>query len=296
MPRISRKETEHFDPSIQYRAKWLSAFEMLNLHGILTMDAMFRLQDEYKCLGSFRSAAKQMRDGGYIFIHPTYNEIAGKQNGKYLYSLSNRGKEALQNNRLYEKTIWPSGNDLKHQYLISAITSSIHIFAKEAGVEYIPGHRILAKNDTTLYCKEAGFTPDQLIGLKFGDVWRIHPIEAEMSYIDSRSNFNDPRYQHKSTSVYKKKLKHYDKYILDGIYKEHLGVNTGAVALFFFTAPGAMDKFNEVNANTLEHRPHIASQTIDGFLPEFKPQLPYDYLYDTPYWRSGCDDLLINTP
>lgn len=288
------------DYSIPWTPSSIAWFDFLNIHGLASSRFLHRFTKHSRAnVKSVLNTLTRMWKGDYIGKPDWQYNPRTSANSYHIYHLTERGKFALENDGTWVDAIRPSGTDPIHRYGIAAVTGSIHIMAHEQGVEFIPGHEQLDKAKTILRCKEANLTPDQLFALVYPDGTGRHvAVEFERSYADPNSIHHNPRVQNKSTKVYEDKIEKYIEYIGNGLYKKHLDTDGGIVVLFVFASRVAEEKFHKVLRKKFGDKQcrYILTQTVDGFLPIFKPQEVYEQLFDGPWRRHGCEAMYINTP
>lgn len=288
--------TDREDYSIVPTKRAMEWFHYLNLHGLLNTDALYEFTKE---MGVDRKKAaaslKRMRDGAFIGLNEAQRMTDRAMYNRYVYHLRERGQYELEKYGYYEEdAIQPSGNDWRHQYGIASVTSAIHLGAKKAGVEYIPGHELLKDAEASLAYE--GLIPDQLFALDYGGKWRIYAVEFDRSYDYNDHETKKARRQYKSGQKFAEKIAKYTKYIGEGKYKDHLNVDTGMQVLFVFDCVGGQMKFLRELEKQHQRNTYILMQTVDGFVPKFKPMPPYYHLFDGPWERLGCEDFFINQP
>lgn len=215
------------DKSIKYSKLGLDAFEFLNLHQHANSDY---LAEYLGCNAAYaRRLLLRMRRGGYLWLPQYQRESESPQYNRYIYRLSERGTEALINERRYEDTITVSQNS-RHDYGVACVTGSIHLECRKAGITYVPGHQLLARADTTLSYDIGKKTlrPDQLFAIDYGDKRRVFAVEFDRG---------TERYASKTRSKhYGTAIDDYRAYVGEGRYKDHLKLaQAGMLVLFVFS-------------------------------------------------------------
>lgn len=273
------------DYSIKYTPRALQWFEFLNLHGCLNtayLDAWTK--PTHKATKSSLEALLRMRTGEYLTLPDAQRDTDRAIYNRFVYQLAERGRFALEHEGRYVEAIRPSGMFL-HQYLTAAVTASIHLACRDAGYTFIPGHELLQDAETTLYYEPLKLSPDQLFAIDYGDKWRLYTVEVDRG--------TEPGVSKSNRKSYKQSIDKYTEYIQGGKYKDHLKVDTGMVCLYVFTSPVRERLFQDKIDGKCGY---ILTQSVDGFIPNFKPLPPYTHLFTDGWHRKNMSDFLINTP
>lgn len=277
-----------FNPSITYNERSLRWFELLNLHGQLNSEYLHQFTKHlYKDPGKAREALRRMVEGGYITKPGQQRSNIRATSSFYIYQLTERGKDALMQENRYVETIQPSGQ-WAHQYMTSCVTASIHLAAQHAGFEFIPGHVILEKGETTLAANIDGkrLIPDQLFAIDYGEGTRFFCVEVDRG--------TEPGTSRANRKSYEKSIEDYMKFIEGGLYKKHYGITSQMKVLYVFRSRGDEMRFHQVCQQKFGKCHHILTQTIDGFFPVVQPDKPHSHLFTEPWNRAGMTEFSIN--
>ena len=283
------------DHSIAYSERVLPLFEFLNLHGLANTAYISEyLKDVYRPTG-LNGVVLRMLLGDYIGTPAAQRECDRAIYNRYVYDLVERGEFALRHEGQFAHTIKPSGY-FEHQYLTATITASIHLGCVAAGLTYIPGHEIieaagleLTRHRNVPSCPKTKLKPDQLFGIEYPDgTWRVFLVEADRG--------TEPGQSTSRRKSYRSNIETYKRYVEDGLYKSHLGVDTGVCVLYVFTSPAYEELFHDqleaIHGKT--GCTYILTQSVEGFIPKFKPLEPYTYLFTGAWRRHGKAARFIN--
>lgn len=280
------------DTSIKFQKDFNRAVNLLyfiHLHGYANSKYLYEWDGggNRNC----RGLLYKLRKAGYVYLPKFQEETVGYQGHNYIYALTDLGHDMLINARKHEEVI-SVARDGKHDYGVACITGSIHLACKKAGIEYVPGHVLLERADTPLSYDLGKKTlrADQLFAIDYGDKRTIFSVEFDRG--------TEPGTTKKNRKAYTSTIEDYDRYIRGGLFKDHLKVkNTGMMCLYVFSNYASELKFHRVLAKKYDKCGWIATQSIEGYVPIFKPYPPAHHLFDESWNRHGYSDTFtIHTP
>lgn len=208
---------------------------------------------------------QKLRASGYIFCPRQQRATEHANFNPYIYDLTPKARQWLQDNALDENTVRPTGHWV-HQYMVSCITSSIDIGLRGKGLTYIPAHKILERSGATLSTKfgRKKLTPDQLFGIDYGGLYRFFCVEADRG--------TEPKDSKSARKSYRSTIEDYARFIGDKHYKQHYGLTAGILLLYVFSSKANECRFLETVEKLLGRRSsYILTQTIPGFHGYMRP-------------------------
>jgi hypothetical protein len=206
-------------------------------------------------------------------------------NKKAVYALTPAGIKWLKQAELHEDTIRPSG-PFVHQLMISTVTASIELAAKKKGIEFIPGHVILERANTTLghMVGKSKLIPDQLFALKY-------PNEMFRSFILECDRGTEPITTNTVRKSYQRNLEQYKMFVGQKQYQKFYGLKSGLKVLNVMNNPTRMAAYMSL----IDFKCHyMLFQTIDNFGAVFTPPPLMPQLLKEPWERVGYDPLNIS--
>jgi hypothetical protein len=217
-------------------------------------------------------------------------ETLDPRNNDIIYALDTPAELALKEHGLWSDYAVKHGRAWKHDYAVGAITSSIELGTLGTNIRYIPGHKILARAETTLSFPTTieGATvnlyPDGLFGLEY-----IHDSEKYyrfycLEFDRGTEPVKGKKYSRKS---HERNVAQYRQFIAEGKYKDMLGLSAGMMVLYVTTSEARMQHLMEITDNNYSLFAH-ASQ-LGGI---FKPVKPLD-LFTRPWQRHKRHDFYI---
>jgi hypothetical protein len=223
---------------------------------------------------------QKLRAGSYVHCPRQQRATENASFHPFIYDLTDRGKEFLDNEGLAEQTVTPTGHWV-HRYMTACITSSIDVAARRAGVSYIPAHKIIERSGGTLGIDigKKKLIPDQLFGLDYGGRFRFFCVEADRG--------TEPKTTASKRKSYRSVIENYAGFIGDKAYKDHYGLTAGMLLLCVFSSRTNEQRFLETVSDILGTRSsYIATQTIDGFHGYFRPPKLQSHLFEGDWNRA----------
>ncbi|TFH72405.1 hypothetical protein E3V39_12555 [Gammaproteobacteria bacterium LSUCC0112] len=147
-------------------------------------------------------------------IDPRYNEL--------IHELNEKSRAVLLSEGLLHKHAPSPNGSFKHQVMLSCISASFELNAKEAGLTYIPQHEVVTNN----YIEVEGdkVSPDGVFMLEIGGKKLLVFLEVDRG---TEATFSD-NFNRKS---WKRSIRQYRQIIGHGLYKKRYGVECGALLL-----------------------------------------------------------------
>ena len=202
--------------------RWLSFIER---HGPQSSIYLHELtHDTHRDRDTSLRQMQKLRAGGFLTCPRQQRATENASFNPYIYDLTSKAKDWLEDEGLAEATIRPTGHWV-HQYMVSCITSSIDIGLQRKGMSYIPGHRILERAGSTLSVElgRKKLTPDQLFGIDYGGQYRFFCLEADRG--------TEPKDSKAARKSYRSTIEDYAAFIGDKRYKPHYNLTAGMLLL-----------------------------------------------------------------
>lgn len=186
----------------------------------------------------------------------------------------------------------------RHRYMVAAITASIELATLEAAdLAYIPQAAILARagaqlrypvpvaNPATNRTETIDLIPDALFGLEYRRdgrrLYRFFLVEADRGTEPATST----RFNRKS---YRRSLLQYQRYVGDGLYRDHLRLTAGMMVLTVTASAQTAAKLVALARELApQGNPYLLFRAVEGFGRYFKPGKPMPELLTEPWTRAG---------
>jgi len=151
-------------------------------------------------------------------------ETLDPRSNELVHSLSQSGIDVLKEASLYSSYAPAPGGTFKHQLMVSCITASIELGAREKGWRYIPQHELLERAQTELAVDIDGLLrPDALFALEIDGKYLVFFLEADRA--------TEPLDTKNIRKSFRHNLEQYRKLIGHGQYKEKFKLKAGALLL-----------------------------------------------------------------
>lgn len=264
----------------------LRIFTALERHGILPSSILHHFHGAPNYVNTkvrLTQLAHEKPEGlsSQTLIRPSQQENTKYYLSNFMfYQLSPVGRAVLASEGLSEEPIRPTGG-FAHMMMISAVTASIELRAREAGIEYIPGHVILERSGATLGWDKK-LTPDQLFALKYpGGQYVAYMLECDRG--TEQVSFSNNR------KTYEGNYRHYKDFVGSGLYKSHYGLKCPMRVLNVMNSGARMVSY----MNLITSCPYMLFQTVDGFGTSFRSPKYMPQLLSGEWLRSGYEGMSI---
>lgn len=200
-----------------------------------------------------------------------------------------------------------SSGPWRHSFMVSCITASIELGTlNRRDVNFIPGHVILERSDTSLRFpttiqegaskpgREVDLIPDALFGLEYVNgaqrSYRFFLVEADRGTEPTRSS----RFNRKS---HLRNFMQYREYIGQKLYKSHLGLKAGLMVLNVTKDQATLQRMLALGEEVYDKgNTYMLFQTADAFAGNFAPPKPLPQFLKMPWQRVAYDDFRIDRP
>lgn len=233
-------------------------------------------------------SVKTLWRSGFIYRPRQQTQTDNVNYNHYVYDITPKGKQWLEEQGLWRET-YRDQADWRHQYMISAVQTSIRVLAEREGFRYLTRDQYFGAMEINrpipFYWKddlrESDLNPDPPFVIDYGDKRVIYFLEC-----DRGTEHWDSKSFKKSTT--KRKLLQYDYLVGQKFYQQAYGVTDEAKVLFITTQAGRANNFLEKSQEALGPLPWLCVQLATNFGEYFEP--PKDlltHLWNDPYARPG---------
>ena len=243
--------------------------------------------------------------GPYLSRPPQQFRTLDSRYNQLVYDLAPATEKALKQAGLWNQRNAARPGPWLHGFMVSCITASIELAALDRDdLTYLPQSRLLDRSGTDLrfaidtpdpgtgrvYKKD--LIPDALFALEYdapaGKRYRSFLVEADRSTEPATSkNFNRKSWQ--------RNLKQYERYVGQGLYRDHLNLKSPMVVLNVVTDPKRIEPVGRLIAQHAESiQGHMLFQAWGQFGPVFTPPKPNTALLDGVWARFGYNSLRID--
>lgn len=284
---LGRATFHHIKPQTGIRPtereiRWLKHIER---HGPQSSQYLVELtRDTHRCKDTALRAMQRLRAGDYLRLPHQQRATERAEFNPYIYDLTRRAKEHLEELSLAEPTIRPKGH-WWHGYGVSCVTSAIDIAAARDGVRYIPAHEILARRNAPLAIPvgRQKLIPDQLFALDYGGAYRVFALEVDRG--------TEPKTSAAQRKSWASSIEHYRQVIERGLYKQHYGLKANLLVLAVMSNPRKADAFLDMvqghagtaAASILVRAADVSVDTRNVFEPQTD-------LWSGEWWRAGLSE------
>ena len=236
---IGRATFAHIAPQegVRPTARELRWLKFIERHGPQPSDLLHALtRDTHRCKDTSLRALQRLRAGGYLRLPPQQRHIAKADFKPYIYDLTKHAEDYLKGLGIAEATIHPTGH-WWHALATAQFTGSLETAAGRHGIDYIPGHIILAKNDATLAIplSRGRIIPDQLFALKYRNGYRVCLLEIDRG--------TEPMKSRAARRSLTRALADYEEMFAGNLHHQHYGHKATTLVLWVFENPGRMARF-----------------------------------------------------
>lgn len=281
----TQKPIKNFIPDAR-QMRWM---QFLNLHGLASSKYLYEATlDTHKCEQTSSRQLRKLFDGRLVYKPKQQRETEGADGNHHVYALTQRGKDYLRCEGLWEDTLRPTGPWV-HQYMIAAITSSIHILCDRAGYQFIPGHEITDTLAVDVPFKWKGkrhsckLIPDSLFAIKYGKGFIAYIVEA-----DRNTEPNDPATPFRKSA--RRNIKQYAEFVGSKKYRTQYGLNCPLVVLNVSVSADHIERTLNIVEEEIGDCGYLAFGVANDFKTPFKPpKQTMAHLFDEPLQRFGTD-------
>lgn len=256
-------------------------FSFLHRHGgRLPTSYLYQLTKETHT--NLQRASERMKDlarNGYLTRPFQQFETADPEYNELVHELTPKAIEVLKAEGLYSERVPSPHGAFKHQVMLSCLTSSFELGAKDRGFAFIPQHKL---GDPVITIDGDRVAPDGIFMLKIDGKELLVFLEVDRgTEATSSENLN--------RKSWKRSIKQYKRLIRDGLYKEHFGVTCGALLLVVTISDAKVSGIKKVIADELGACNYVLLHSIPEFGRIFHPPKIIDIL-SVKWKREGHGD------
>jgi hypothetical protein len=229
---------------------------------------------------------KNTPHGGRYLTHPLKQfETLDPRSNELVHALRPPAIAALKEAGLFSSHAPTPGGTFKHQLMVSCITASIELQARDLGYGYISQQALLERADTNLVIDfskmknvavDGLLIPDALFALEIDGKFLVFFLEADRGTEPERTKSMRKSWRHN--------LEQYHKLIHNGLYKDIFKLKAKAVLLNITISNKRRD--NMVAMVSQKGCSYILSRSIPEFGRYFKPPKTMNLL-DVAWMRKG---------
>ena len=257
-------------------ARQIRWMQFLNIHGYASSKYLHEFTAEtHRCPQTSNRMLRQLFDGQMVYKPRQQRETEGADAHHHVYALSERGKTFLKHEGLWEDALKLTGPWV-HQYMITCITSSIHILCNQSGLTYIPGHKITADLSTKVPFTwgrkrhEYYLIPDSLFAIKYQKGYIAYLVEA-----DRNTEPNDPATPHRKSV--RRSIKQYAEFIGKKQYKKRYTLNCPLIVLNISVSNEHISRVLKIVDEEIGACSYLAFGTAEEFRTPFR--VPHNLLF-----------------
>lgn len=216
-------------------------------------------------------------------------ETLDPRRNELIHEISPIGLQLLRDEKLFSPYAPTMGGSFQHQVMLSCISASFELNAREHGFTYTPQNVLLEriKRDHTITLAERDeFTPDEVFMLSKDGKDLLIFLEVDRG--------TEPNISAKDTrKSWKRSIRQYKELISSKLYKERFDVTCGA--LLVVVTISKAKQANILKVVETEHKgkcPYTLVTNLPQFGREFHPPLLLDML-GTSWARCGYEDFKI---
>jgi hypothetical protein len=264
-------------------------FKQIERHGPQSSVYLYEAtKGTHRCKDTALRRLKELRAAGFLSLPRQQRATEHADFNPYIYDLTNKARDHLIDCGIAEDAIKPHGHWV-HAYMTACVTASIDITAQKLGIEYIPGHRILALKNAPLemLIGKRKLIPDQLFALRSSAGVRAFALEVDRN--------TEPKTSNQARKSYQSSIELYAHVLAKGLAKSHYSLKTNLLILWVFSSRTSEQRFHELlKPLPLEIRAGFLTQVVDGFLGSWRPPPVWEHLLTDPWARSGVADVSLS--
>ncbi|MDJ0613247.1 MAG: replication-relaxation family protein [Rhizobiaceae bacterium] len=281
-------------PNFHPDARQIRWMQFLNLHGLASSKYLHELTaDTHKCAQTSSRQLRKLFDGQMIHKPRQQRETAGADGNHHIYDLTEKGKAYLKRNGLWIDAHRPTGPWV-HQFMVSCITSSIHILCTRNGYTYVPGHEITNSLAVNVPFKWKGkrhsckLIPDALFAIRYGKGYIAYALEA-----DRNTEPNDPATPYRKSA--RRNIKQYAEFVGKKMYKKHYGLSCPLVVLNITVSQDHIKRTMPIVEDEIGKCSYLAFGVASEFRTPFQPPKNLlTFLFESPLLRNYKKEYQIN--
>lgn len=204
--------------------------------------------------------AQLFHEGRYVTRpQQQFNTLDARWN-ELVHEITPAGIDALKDVDLYLPHAPKHGGPWKHKLMVSCITASFELNAREAGIRYIPQHEILKRSGKELLIHIDGgvLRPDALFALEIEGKYVVYFLEADRG--------TEPLSTSASRKSWNRNIAQYRKLIGHKVYCNYFNLEAPAVLLNVTISNSRRDAMVRVIGHEY---PRGCSYIVNYALPEF---------------------------
>ncbi|MDA5095006.1 replication-relaxation family protein [Aliiroseovarius sp. KMU-50] len=258
--------------------RWLKHIER---HGPQSSSYLYESsKDTHRCRDTALRQMQKLRAGGYLMLPAQQRNTAHADFNAYIYDLTQKGRDALADLNLSEPTIRPHGHWV-HDFMTACATASIDVAARHSGIEYIPGHKILAPQAASLAIPigKRKLIPDQFFALNYGSSFRVFALEVDRG--------SEPKTSNAARKSYASSIQLYHTLIERQLYRSQYGLKANLLVLWVFSSKANEERFLEMVANHAgSAAANIMTQSVEGFQDSWRAPELWSHLFEGKWRRA----------
>lgn len=266
--------------------RWLKHIER---HGPQSSGYLYESsKDTHRCKDTALRQMQKLRAGGYLMLPLQQRNTAHADFNAYIYDLTQKGRDALTDHDLSEPAIRPHGHWV-HGFMTTSATASIDVTARRRGVEYIPGHKILAIRDAPLAITIGNkkLIPDQLFALNYGRSFRAFALEVDRG--------SEPKTSTAARKSYASSIQLYRILIERQLYRSHYGLKANLLVLWVFSSRANEARFLEMaTKHAGSAATSLLTQSVEGFQDSWRAPSFWSHLFEGNWRRAGHPSVQIS--
>ena len=213
-------------------------------------------------------------------------ETLDPRSNDLVHALDKNGIDALRRAERFSEYAPAPGGTFKHQLMVSCITASIELGAKERGWRYIAQHELLARAGTALVTDMDGpLRPDAMFALDMGGKFMVFFLEADRA--------TEPLSTKNIRKSWGRNVAQYRELIGRGHYRKKFSLKAPAVLLNVTISNTRLDSMTGV---VQDEFPGGCAYMLGHACPEFgsyfRPPCVMNLL-DVPWKRAGYPPFII---
>ena len=244
-------------PDVRPTAREIRWFKHIERHGPQSSHYLYELtKDTHRCKDTALRQMQKLRAGGYLSLPRQQRATERAEFNPYIYDLTKKSLDYLFDLGIAEPTVRPTGH-WWHGFWTAVVTGSWDLCARRKGEEYIPGHKILARNNASLPIPIGSkiLIPDQFFAVKYPDGYRAFLLELDRG--------TEPLKSAKARKTLKRSIQLYREMFATDAHRRHYGLRATTIVLWVFENSARMVRFNElVRTHAGEHTQRFLSKTL----------------------------------